>query len=55
MNMEIQRRGIIYDATQSSDAEKIAYTTSLVVLNSGVLLAGWQMGTEKHTPHNTIG
>lgn len=55
MNMEIQRRGIIYDATQSSDAEKIAYTTSLVVLDSGVLLAGWQMGTEKHTPHNTIG
>ena len=53
--MQIQREGVIYDATNAPEHEKVAYTTSLAVLDSGNIMCGWQIGARKHTSHNTIG
>ncbi len=53
--LRIDTRGLIFDATAAPEAEAVAYVTSLVPLESGTFLAGWQSGPGKHTPTNTIG
>lgn len=52
--LKIASRGLIFDATEVAANEAISYTTSLLPLDSGTILAGWQCGPGKHTPTNTI-
>ena len=52
--LHVESRGVIFDATDATDSEAVAYVTSLVSLESRTWLAGWQSGPEKHTPTNTI-
>jgi len=52
--LAIKSQGLIFDATGATDAEAVAYVTSLVSLESGTWLAGWQSGPGKHTATNTI-
>lgn len=52
--MNLEARGLIFDATTRSAAERIAYFTSLCPLRSGSILAGFQLGPAKHAPTSTI-
>lgn len=52
--LEVKDRGIIFDATNVSESQAISYMTSLCVLKSGTILAGWQNGKSKHDAANTI-
>jgi hypothetical protein len=52
--LQIEDRGVIYDATQAPPSEAIAYFTSLCPLASGALLAGFQVGKAKHAPGNNV-
>ncbi len=52
--MHIEHRGLIFDATGRPAAERIAFFTSLCVLRSGAVLAGFQLGSGKHAPDSTI-
>jgi hypothetical protein len=51
--MQVEGRGLIYDASTKPEAERIAYFTSLCPLRSGVILAGFQVGPSKHAPTST--
>ena len=53
--MRIAARGLIFDAIDAAENEAVAYVTSLVPLDSGAFLCGWQSGPGKHTATNTIG
>ncbi len=53
--MQIETRGLISDAMQRTDSERISYFTALCPLQSGTILAGFQVGRLKHGPDNTIG
>ncbi|MCP4816081.1 MAG: exo-alpha-sialidase, partial [Planctomycetaceae bacterium] len=50
----VEDRGTIFDATVAPDNEAVAYVTSLVPLDNGTWLSGWQSGPEKMTPVNKI-
>ena len=52
--MYIESRGLIHDATDRPDAERIAFFTSLCPLRSGTILSGFQVGRSKHAPSATI-
>ncbi len=52
--MQIDARGLIYDANQKPDGEKIAFFTGLCPLRSGTILSGFQVGPSKHGPTATI-
>ena len=52
--LRVAASGLIYDATAATAAEAMAYFTSLLPLESGAFLSGWQCGPGKHTPTNTI-
>ncbi len=52
--MHIEDRGVIFDATDRPPAERIAFFTSLCSLRSGTMLAGFQLGSGKHSPDATI-
>jgi hypothetical protein len=52
--MEIEARGLIFDATARPPAERIAFFTSLCPLSGGAFLAGFQVGSAKHAPGSTI-
>ena len=52
--LQIEKRGLIFDATRASVSDAVAYVTSLLPLSSGTVLAGWQSGPEKHNATNTI-
>lgn len=52
--MEIESRGLIYDATTRASEERIAFFTSLCPLVSGTILAGFQVGASKHGPRSTV-
>lgn len=51
--MQIEARGIIYDATHRPDSERIAFFTGLCPLQSGDILSGFQVGPGKHAPTAT--
>jgi hypothetical protein len=55
MAMQLESRGLISDAMQRADSERISYFTALCPLRSGTILAGFQVGPAKHGPDNTIG
>ncbi|HJT79243.1 MAG TPA: hypothetical protein VJ739_18750, partial [Gemmataceae bacterium] len=52
--MEVEARGLIYDAAARPEAERIAYFTALCPLRSGAILAGFQVGPGKHAPTGTV-
>jgi hypothetical protein len=52
--MDIEDRGLIYDATRRPPEERIAFFTSLCPLGSGAILAGFQVGSAKHAPGSPI-
>jgi hypothetical protein len=52
--MLIQDRGLIFDATPQPSSQRIAFFTSLCPLRSGAMLAGFQVGSGKHSPDATI-
>jgi hypothetical protein len=52
--MHVEARGLIYDAAQKPDHEKIAFFTGLCLLRSGDVLAGFQVGPSKHATTSTI-
>src|SRR5438034_5312055 len=53
-SMQVEARGLIYDATAKPDAERIAFFTSLCPLRSGVILCSFQVGPSKHAPNATL-
>jgi hypothetical protein len=52
--MQVEGRGLIYDATHKPEHAKIAYFTSLCLLHSGTILSCFQTGSSKHSPKGTI-
>src|SRR4051794_19639922 len=52
--MHVEDRGLIYDAAAKSDAERVAFFTSLCPLGSGAILSGFQVGPSKHGPTATV-
>src|SRR5437764_6764248 len=52
--MQVEARGLIYDATTKPDAEGIAFFTGLCPLHSGAILCSFQVGPSKHAPNATL-
>ena len=52
--LHAEDRGLIFDAADAPDAQAISYMTSLAILHSGTIMAGWQNGRTKHDAQNTI-
>jgi hypothetical protein len=52
--MQVEARGLVRDAAQQPDAERIAFFTGLCPLRSGAILCGFQVGRAKHAPDATI-
>src|SRR5713101_8016926 len=52
--MQIEDRGLIYDASHRPDEERIAFFTGLCPLHSGTILSGFQVGPSKHAINATI-
>jgi hypothetical protein len=52
--MQLEERGLIFDATNRPPAERVASFTSLCPLRSGAILAGFQLGPAKHAPTSTV-
>lgn len=52
--LRVEARGTIFDATAVPESQAISYMTSLAVLKSGTIMAGWQNGKSKHDALNTI-
>ncbi len=52
--VNVEDRGVIYDATQQVPESRVAFFTGLYRLRSGVWLCGFQVGTGKHSPDSTI-
>jgi hypothetical protein len=52
--VEIESRGLIYDATSRPAEERIAFFAGLCPLISGTVLAGFQVGSSKHGPGSTV-
>lgn len=52
--MEVEQRGLIYDATGRPPSERIAFFTGLCPLRDGTILAGFQLGSGKHSTDSTI-
>jgi len=52
--MKIEARGLVYDATRRPAEERIAFFTSLAILDSGTILCGFEVGPSKHAPTATI-
>ncbi|MBM4073883.1 MAG: exo-alpha-sialidase [Planctomycetes bacterium] len=52
--MHIEAHGLIYDAAQRPDAERIAFFTGLCPLRSGTIMSGFQVGPGKHAATATI-
>ena len=50
----LEDRGLIFDTTQQPPSGRIAYFTSLCVLQSGTILCGCQNGPKKHAATSTI-
>ncbi|MEX2559520.1 MAG: sialidase family protein [Pirellulales bacterium] len=53
--MQIEGRGLIFDASKQPDSRRIAFFSSLCRLESGTILAGFQVGPSKHAPTSSIG
>ena len=53
--MRVEARGLIYDADTQPAPRRIAFFTSLCPLQSGEILAGFQVGPAKQAPTATLG
>jgi hypothetical protein len=53
--MNIEASGLIYDAAGQPANRRIAFFSNLCPLESGEILAGFQMGTGKHSADSTLG
>ncbi len=53
--LHVKSHGLIFDATTVPRSKSIAFFTSLLVLDSGDILASWQNGEGKHAPDNKLG
>jgi hypothetical protein len=53
--LTVEDRGLIFDAASQPPERRIAYFTSLCLLESGDLLCGFQNGPSKHSPDSKIG
>jgi len=53
--MDVEDRGIVYDATDRPADRRIAFFSSLCTLRSGTVLCAFQVGSAKHAPDATIG
>ena len=52
--MQIEDRGIIYDATKRAAVDRVAAFTSLYITASGAIFAGFHVGSAKHALGSTI-
>jgi len=52
--MEVECRGLIFDATNRPKNQQVNAFTSLCSLQSGTILAGFHSGPSKHAPNSTI-
>lgn len=52
--MQIEDRGLVFDAPAHPPEERVAFFTSLVTTQSGSVLAGFQVGPRKQAPNSTI-
>jgi hypothetical protein len=52
--MQINARGVIYDASRQSPSECIAFFNALAVLSSGTILSLAQVGPSKHARTSTL-
>src|SRR5471030_2747482 len=52
--MQIEDRGIIYDATKRDAPDRVAAFTSLYITASGAIFAGYHVGSAKHALGSTI-
>ncbi len=52
--MQVKAWGTIFDAAGRPESEAISYFSSLCMLSSGDILAGFQNGPSKHSPVSTI-
>lgn len=53
--LEVEERGVVYDASAQPPEGRIAYFTSLCPLASGSILCGFQVGPRKHAVTSRIG
>src|SRR5207248_10553835 len=52
--MQVETRGLIFDANPKPDTERIAYFTGLCPLRSGAILCSFQVGPAKHAATSTV-
>jgi hypothetical protein len=52
--MQIEQRGVIFDAANRAVSQRIAFFTSLCPLRSRTILCCFQLGSGKHSPDATI-
>jgi len=52
--MQVEARGLVRDASQKPDAERIAFFTGLCPLRSGAILCSCQVGPAKHAPTSSL-
>jgi hypothetical protein len=53
-DMQVEARGLIFDATDRPVPDRVASFTSLCPLGSGAILAGFQLGPGKMAPTSTV-
>jgi hypothetical protein len=53
--MQIEDRGLVYDATAAEPLRRVAFFSSLCPLGSGSILCGFEVGSAKHAVDSTIG
>jgi hypothetical protein len=53
--MQLEARGLIFDASVEPPSRRIAFFTSLCPTRSGSILAGFQVGPAKQAPTSTLG
>ncbi|MFM8986936.1 MAG: sialidase family protein [Planctomycetia bacterium] len=52
---EVEERGLIHDTATAPAERRVAFFTSLAALTNGDVLAGFQVGPDKHAATSTIG
>jgi hypothetical protein len=53
--MNLEARGLVFDATAQPADRRVAFFTSLCPLESGSFLCAFQVGSGKHSPDSTLG
>ncbi|MEX2114519.1 MAG: sialidase family protein [Pirellulales bacterium] len=53
--MHIEDHGLVYDAAAAPSARRVAFFSSLCVLQSGTILCGFEVGSAKHAVDSAVG